>query len=80
MSTERIKLAIGGRHWTDDGFVMFANSIAGIGGVVRVLVDPAMGVAYIDYDPSMACPSCLARAIKELRCIAGQPTGRGDCA
>lgn len=58
------------------GALIVERALARTSGVVRVYVNPATEMAYVEYDPALSEPNRLVTAVKHAGFRAGAPSVR----
>ncbi len=76
MSTARLTMAIYGLSCGGGGALTVERALAKLPGVVRVYVNPATEMAYIEYDPTRLGWEQLAAAVEGVGFRAGKPAAR----
>ncbi|GBD20795.1 hypothetical protein HRbin28_01243 [bacterium HR28] len=76
MSTARLTMAISGLSCGGGGALVVERALAKLPGVVRVYVNPATEMAYIEYDPSRLSWEQLAAAVESVGFRASEPMVR----
>lgn len=76
MSTTRVTLEIYDLTCGGGGALTVERTLARLKGVAQAYVNPATEMAYVEYDPSIICPSDLVRAVKGAGYSAGEPKPR----
>ena len=69
--TVRVTVPISGFPGGGGGGLVAKRALAGLAGVVRVYVNPATEMAYVEYDPELATPYRLAAALEAAGFRAG---------
>ena len=65
MSPRRVTLMIDGLALGGGGALIVERALARLPGVLRVTVNPATEMAYVEYDPSGLTPERIGEAIAE---------------
>ncbi|MBI4498073.1 MAG: heavy-metal-associated domain-containing protein [Chloroflexi bacterium] len=76
MTTQRITLPILNLSCGGGGSLTVERALARVSGVVRVSVNPATEMAYIEYDPARTSPAQLVAAVERVGFQAGEPSVR----
>lgn len=76
MSTDRVTLEIYGLGCGGSGALRIERALARVPGVRRAYVNPATETAYVEYDPGVAAPAELLRAIAATGFRAAEPVRR----
>ena len=74
--TPRITVPIEGLSCASRGPLTLERVLASATGVVRVYVNPAIEMAYVEYDPASTSPSSLARVSVNAGFEVGTPIRR----
>ncbi|HXH25527.1 MAG TPA: heavy metal-associated domain-containing protein [Vicinamibacterales bacterium] len=69
----RVLIPVYGLGCGGGGATTVERELAATEGVLRVYVNPATEIAYVDYDPAEVDPSSLARAVEKAGYRAGHP-------
>ncbi len=70
MEAVRLAMAIEGLRCPGEALAV-ERALARMEGVRRVYVNPAMEMAYIEYDPAVVCSTCLGAAVARAGYRAG---------
>jgi len=76
MSIVRVTMAISGLTCGGGGALSVERALVKLPGVVRVYVNPATEMAYVEYDPERLGWEQLAAAVESVGLRAGEPTAR----
>ena len=76
MKNQRITLPIEDLSCGGGGVLIVERVLARTAGVVYVYVNPAMEMAYVEYDPTLADPNRLIQAVEHAGFRAGAPSLR----
>ncbi|MBI4491648.1 MAG: heavy-metal-associated domain-containing protein [Chloroflexi bacterium] len=76
MSTKRLTMAIYDLGCGGGGALIVERALARAPGVARVYVNPATEMAYVEYDPALACPDQLIAAVERVGFRAGEALAR----
>lgn len=76
MTTHRITLPIDDLGCGGGGALTVERALARQPGVVRVYVNPATEMAYIEFDPAVAEPQHFIDVVTRVGFRAGQPSAR----
>ncbi len=69
--TERVTIPIFGFAYGGGGCLMAERALARIAGVIRVYVNPATEMAYVEFDLELATPQQLVAALEAVGFRAG---------
>lgn len=76
MNKERMTIAVQGLGCGGAGALTAERALARLKGVSSAYVNPATEMAYVEYDPSVACPRDLVQAVEGAGLRAGEMTRR----
>lgn len=76
MGIARLTMAIHGLACGGGGALIVERALMKLPGVVRVSVNPATEMAYVEYDPSRLSREQLAAAVEGVGFRAGEPSVR----
>lgn len=76
MKNRRITFPIDDLSCSGDGALIVERALAGTPGVAYVYVNPAMEMAYVEYDPSLVDPERLIQVVENAGFRAGVPSQR----
>ena len=76
MSSARLTMAIYGLSCGGGGALAVERALAKLPGVVRVYVNPATEMAYVEYDPARLRWEQLVAAVEAVGFRAGEPSFR----
>lgn len=76
MSTVRLTIPIYGLSCGGGGALTVERALARLPGVARAYVNPALEMAYVEYDPTRVSWEQLAAAVESVGFRAGSPTAR----
>lgn len=76
MGIARLTMAIYGLACGGGGALIVERALAKLPGVMRVYVNPAMEMAYVEYDPTRLSWEQLAAAVESVGFRAGEPSVR----
>ena len=76
MKTRRVTVLIHDLGCGGGGALTVERALAKVPGVARVYVNPAMEMAYVEFDPAVAGVDGLVAAIEDAGFRAGEPMAR----
>lgn len=76
MKTRRITLPIYDLSSGEGGALVVERALARTAGVVYVYINPAIEMAYVEYDPAQVDPGRLAKVVEHVGFRAGEPSLR----